>query len=210
MKEAKIENVTNYLNPAHYAVADAMMVAHANLLSKEIDNPPNFTGVVFEGIIERKTNGKCRDACISVIKHLANNHSTLFKGMVILEALGGIKDLINKRWNHHDNFLVLDKKGFWYAGSPANFRPQYTDDEDQRFTRLIISRKLQEVLDRIEYEDEGLWPTAKFIKNAFKNQSTLPLSPTSVQLAILRLKNLGNEEQVDSVFNFACRKMDAH
>ena len=182
-------------SPAHYAVVDAMTVAQAKLLSDVIRNPffyfePGKTAL--DEVVETKTEGKCRVACSIVASYLANKYRELFRGIVILEALGGIKELISWKWNFHDNFLALDKNGTWYAGSPTNYRPEYPDDR-QRITRLIHSKNLQDVLDTIEHEDEGLWPAASYIQEIFRNHELkLPSFDARGVLNGLVLTSFGN------------------
>lgn len=135
------------------AVGDAMMIAQAQLLrhalsQEEILSSPEIA--VFRG-----TDGMCNRASIYVLAHLKQKYSELFPRMGIIRAEHGIEPLKNRRWRFHDYFLAQDINGKWYAGSPANYDGPA---KENRFTRVISSLRLQEVMGRIQEIEGGRWP----------------------------------------------------
>ncbi|MDO8429236.1 MAG: hypothetical protein Q7S88_01275 [Candidatus Daviesbacteria bacterium] len=182
-------------DPALNAVADAMLVAQSLLVLEKVKRfPPDDTKTDTLRLVEEATVSQCSVACTIVVTFLAHKYPHLFDSMAILRAFSETRELINPDWIHHDNFLARDKGGWWYAGSPSNYRRQYPDN-CQRLTRLIYSKDLQEVLDTIEHEDEGLWPQDSFLRSTFKTHPLdmpKPLHPTQAnQLTTIRISNLG-------------------
>lgn len=153
------------------AVANAMMVALRERLDWYISRVGNYgEGKVFKDlnwILRLQTNQKCDISSHSVLRYLDHpDRRDMFTGMGLINAETGLY-----HFTAHQAFLVKDRKGRWFAGSPANFRQ---GQEPSRLTTLYEG-SLHEVMTQLKKTEGGDWPSEEFIKEQFRdNQLRMP------------------------------------
>jgi hypothetical protein len=165
------------------AVADAMMVAQAEMMSAVTANPDKYlkegtdASDQMEELVRAASWGMCEAASVYSLYYLAQKYPQQFVGMAILTTYdnyrspkGRLKDRLNE---YHTYFIVRDKKGAWYAASPANHTP---NPESSSLTRVIKSTDPQEVVNKIEEVDGGEWPSGDFLSSVFQNGEYKPPS----------------------------------
>lgn len=165
-----VENRESRFSAPAYAVADAMMAAQVYMYGLDKD-PSRLARAAFQGegslalFQQIRTLGDCTKVSKIVMAHIAYNNPNLFSGMALLQGNGSEEQFVNQGWKHHQNFLVRDIAGIWYAGSPANYSPR----DPERLTRVISSENLETVLKQIVVHDGGQWPTPDYVQGVFNN-----------------------------------------
>lgn len=177
-----MSEVENFLidQPAE-AVADAMMVAQAELIADYLQNQTAFLGKaqdnsrLLEKILQYETDGKCMIGTIFALYYLGVKYPHLFKAvgrLVTYNNPGRPDGSLKCDSDFHSYFIVKDTSGVWYAGSPAN---HIADRENSPLTRVISSRDPQGVVDRITEIEGGEWPNGKFIEQVFEKEGYRPV-----------------------------------
>lgn len=198
-------------NPASFAVADAMMVAQIKMAEEKLPNFPQLTANAYtadqrenirEAILVNATRNECCYATSLVITFLHNKYSDLFSGIILLQAVDAAGTLFDGRGEHH-NFLLKDKTGVWYSGSPANHT---TSDPNSRLTSLHVEDDLDELLYAIKKRDGGLWPTEEKITEALTNPTLAfpSLEYDNAPLHVTRITNNGNGNETAERFMLLC------
>lgn len=176
MGEDTGEFVKPYIDIPAEAVADAMMVAQAEMVSPVIINPEKYlakgadnTGQM-EKLVADASSGMCEAASVYSLYFLAQRYPQEFDYMAILKTWdnyrrpkGKLKNGLGK-W--HTYFIVKDKKGIWYAASPANHTP---NRKSSSLTRIYKSIEPQQIVNKIEKVDGGEWPTGDFIRQSLES-----------------------------------------
>lgn len=177
------------IDQAAYAVADAMMVAQAELLLEPLSSWHDFYDEEELGIfVDLRTDGHCRKSSYYAIDYIIENHKSLFRSASILEAYREVKVLKRSDWPFHTYFLLQDAKNTWYAGSPANYIVKEPEN-NQRLTRVISSPDLVEVISRIEDVEGGLWPSVDLITRTIDKSKYKGLNSEYA----LKIVNLGQK-----------------
>jgi hypothetical protein len=162
------------VDTAAEAVGDAMMAAQAQLMSEVTANPEKYfkPGIDpqrrTETILQVLSSGMCEAASIYSLYFLSQKYPEEFESLGIIKTFsdkngtdGKLKQAFDE---YHAYFIAKDKKGVWYAGSPANYD---SDQTDSALTRVFKSPYPEEIIKRIIEHDGGIWPTGDFIEQAF-------------------------------------------
>ena len=133
-----------------------------------------------EQLLEVLTKFRCGYASSMTLLALWREHSDLFDVMTILYSASVEEKPESQFQDHgehgqyidHELFLVCDKNGVWYAGSPSN----YIEDSKlpNPITNVYQSSDLNELLDQITKAEGGLWPSKKFIELQAKSNCLFP------------------------------------
>jgi hypothetical protein len=165
---------------AQVAVVDAMMATQCRVIQR---NPvfaearaTNSFNADVETILEKDSRDRCFEGSSYALLYLYQNHKDLFQRFILF---GGVKPPFSSfSWREHYYFLVQDKKGVWYAGSPANYHlgvPHYKEDDElyKEYLQLLSKDIMMTVLSSPHLEDiirdvqssfAGRWPSAEFLQ----------------------------------------------
>lgn len=160
---SEVLRIPDGLNPASYAVADAMMVVQARFMT----SPPRWTRSAedLDKALEKKSHAECEAACARAISYLALKHASLFQAVGIMRTFpDDLRDVRGIPMVFHDNFIALDTSNIWYAGSPANHKAGVAET---RMTNVISSSSLPEVLKELKEQDKAEQPTPELISRVF-------------------------------------------
>jgi hypothetical protein len=165
----------NQVKPVE-AVADAMMIATC-VLTKDwlddirmdvIDDETSVVELLKRQVIEA-TNGRCFVGSAIALAYLKQEQESLFDKMCMLIAYSDSENKFrDDGWSFHAYFLVQDKDGVWFAGSPANYEGQ--EEGNDCLTNFFYDRSLKLVLDRIQSFEGGCWPDEKNVVSFLKDK----------------------------------------
>lgn len=126
------------------------------------------------------TSGMCAIGSENVIHKLATEKGNLFDKMTLISTnILSPDSPLNydlpqeDRFTYHTYFLVQDKNGVWYAGSPAN---HYQTKEKDYATTLIVDKDLDALLRKMESRDKSSYPTSSDLMNQMDNMVATPLN----------------------------------
>lgn len=106
--------------------------------------------------MDQLTALRCKSNSAYVLDTVSRYYPDRFDTMFILSGVktDGFKDA--PRNSEHSYFVIKDKKGKYFAGSPANTQ----DGDTQNFSTLLESDNLPDILAQISERSGGFWPTA--------------------------------------------------
>lgn len=141
------------------AVANAMMYGFGSLLRFDQSDSRSL-----DEIVAVQTSGRCHQASQKAAEYL-KEHAQLFRCILLLKATGWGQRFVVRDWAMHMYFMAESQRGFWYAGSPANFHLRRPNP----LTTVFVSRHLEDVLAKITAVDGGTWPTVTSIREFLTN-----------------------------------------
>jgi len=120
-------------------------------------------------LLVHDTYRECKTGCLSAIYHLIP-YQDLFNHVFLMAAdeISGKPETKFKKGYDYFHFFALAQgvNSVWYAVSPANFDPKI---EKSTITKVLQSPSLTGLLEIIETEEGGVWPTADEIENCLDN-----------------------------------------
>ena len=170
---------------AAHAIADVVMVMQYVYLKDalgSIQTTPNHSSFPnnnrLETLLAHTSQSQCFRASIFSLDILVRKYPDLFKRFIILTSSNKDQDQKFKQdplWDFHSYFLVEDKKGRWFASSPANHR-----DEDSPLL-TVLSGTLNNVLNQIKESDNPLlWPNAEDFQNLVNTHYQNPITTKQI------------------------------
>jgi len=188
------EDVNREMDQKHTALAFVKKAMSNAVIS--LTKMKKFSGREVE-TVQELTEKKCLHGCLAAIYHLMKENEKDFDTMILLSSFR-VEHLLEthfKRadWYWHRYFLVQDRLGVWYAGSPANY------SEGGKYNPLktiFFSEDLSSILDQIKLREGGLWPDRKEIVKVATGRLAMP-SPDPFskleKLALIDVKQLDGE-----------------
>lgn len=163
---AGAERLNNWSSRSEKAVRKAMALTMSRFVGRNTEK--RLPGLTTEEIYKRSLHGMCGFASALTLAELSKKYPLRFRQFIFLRSMGDdrypFKPAPINNDKYHAYFLVQDWKGTWFAGSPANYQRLRYDPFD-----LIISRSLDEVMQKITEKNGGLWPEASVIRQQKKN-----------------------------------------
>lgn len=189
------------------AIADAMMRAYWRQLKGEIsyrmvdpEKPELSQGM--DEFLKSATRSECLNASVDTICALAKKHPDLFTTLTIIstEAVPKTSWLSKVGQGFHAYFLAQDRKGVWYAASPANHG---ANNEKAYALTLIKDNDLSSVLRKIEKRDGLLFPDEEKIKEGLNSHSRFPtVTDRFVSITEIRQTLTGVDTELRDFYSF--------
>jgi hypothetical protein len=155
---------TTAISAIEEAVKKSFWIQTQQQISREIyfeDKEPKHKRL--KEVVEAGTRAMCYFGSKDVIYDLSLQNRDLFDSMILVSTElidddSWLKTEANQ-W-FHTYFLVKDKDGMWYAGSPAN---NGVNKDKQYATTIIHGRNLGEVLEIMSERDKAHFPAESFV-----------------------------------------------
>ena len=160
------ENPSEIIASADYqtvnAVGNAVMLSWYNLLrEKAVEQRKPLTKIT-EQSLQNITANECQNASRRVCHHLITRTKDKFDKVFMVKAVDPSKTMKNFD-NYHFVFVAQGRNKKWYAGSPANYKP---DSPRNYLNTIIETDNLKDLLTKLREEEGGDWPTESKINQA--------------------------------------------